>query len=79
MKITSILLKKAVEKNLTLYDIGAIVCRANGDQPSELEIMCTKAEEQANLDSSSHCDFEQCYFSCLCHLMDVKLSKHSWQ
>jgi len=79
MKITSTLLKKAVEKNLTLYDIGAIVCRTNGDQPSELEIMCAKAEELANLDSSSHCDWEQCYFSSLCQLMDLKLAKQSCQ
>jgi len=79
MKITSTLLKKAVEKNLSLYDIGAMVCRTNDDQPSELEIMCAKAEEQANLDSSSHCDWEQCYFSYLCQQMDLKLAKQSCQ
>lgn len=50
MRIMYALLKKAVEMNLTLYDLGNIVCRKNYDlsTPSILEQICLKAKEESN-------------------------------
>lgn len=50
MRIMYALLKKAVELNLTLYDLGNIVCRKNYDltTPSILEQICLKAKEESN-------------------------------
>lgn len=50
MKIMYILLKKAVELNLTLFDLGNIVCRKGYEMgtPSILEQICLKAKEESN-------------------------------
>eukprot|EP01114_Cavostelium_apophysatum_P015684 TRINITY_DN432_c0_g1_i1.p1 TRINITY_DN432_c0_g1~~TRINITY_DN432_c0_g1_i1.p1 ORF type:complete len:411 (-),score=111.94 TRINITY_DN432_c0_g1_i1:100-1332(-) len=47
MQITVALLKKAVELDLTLYDIGLVICRKNVDQPSIFEELCQQAEFEA--------------------------------
>lgn len=43
MRHTVALLKNAVELNLTLYDIGTIVCRKNPDTLSIYEVICEEA------------------------------------
>jgi len=43
MKITTTLLKRAVELDFTLHDIGRIICRTNPDEPSILETIFAKA------------------------------------
>jgi len=50
MKITTTLLKKAVLHNMTLYQIGSMLCRDinNPEQPSELEILAKKCEDPTN-------------------------------
>jgi len=54
MKITTTLLKKACELNLTLYDIGLILCRkhssSNTSIPSSLESIYEKARIQFEYD-----------------------------
>ena len=51
MRISSTLLKKAAEKNLTLAQIGQILCRPDDDeeQPSLLETIVEKARTIANM------------------------------
>jgi len=48
MKITTTLLKIAIDLNLTLYDIGLIVCRKsdNPNEPSLLEKYCKLAKDR---------------------------------
>jgi len=50
MMITTTLLKKAVLHNMTLFQIGSMLCRDNNnpDQPSELETLCKKCEDYVN-------------------------------
>jgi len=45
MKITSALLKIAVARGLTLFDIGSLICREKLEEPSKLELMYQKASE----------------------------------
>ena len=51
MKISSLLLKKATSKGLTLSQIGQIMCRPDDDEeaPSLLENIVSKAQLCANL------------------------------
>jgi len=44
MKITTTLLKRAIELDMTLYDIGSLVCRSSPDMPSVLETIYAKAK-----------------------------------
>jgi len=44
MKITTTLLKRAAELDMTLYDIGLILCRTTPGQPSILETIYAKAQ-----------------------------------
>jgi len=46
MRVSTTLLKKAAAKNLSLYDIGALICRVVGqNEPSEIEVLVKQAEE----------------------------------
>lgn len=56
MKITTTLLKKAIDLNLTLYDIGLIICRKSSapEEPSQLEKMCAKAKAQVKREKKDH-------------------------
>lgn len=75
MKISTTLLKKAVDQNLTLYDIGSIVCRKTFEEPSELEIMCQKARDQTTRDqtASFQSEDEEVYLERLFKIMDEEL------
>jgi len=75
MKITTTLLKKAVAQNLTLHDIGMIVCRKTVDLPSDLEIMCQEAKEKAKLLSPCSIYKEETYLNCLFQIMDETLAR----
>jgi len=48
MKISALLLKKAAEEGLTLYEIGAMASRTDFESPSELEEMCEHAYQRLN-------------------------------
>jgi len=52
MAITTTLLKKAVEFNLTLYDIGLLLCRKSSSpsSPSPIELIYEKARSQLELE-----------------------------
>jgi len=52
MKITTTLLKKAMDFNLTLYDIGLIICRKSScsNDPSTLEKYCELAKARVKLE-----------------------------
>ena len=43
MRISGLLLQKGVAAGLTLYDIASLICRANIDKPSHLEVLCAQA------------------------------------
>jgi len=47
MKISSTLLKKGIASGLTLYDIGSMACRTIIDQPSTLERLVEKADNES--------------------------------
>lgn len=51
LKIATMWLKIGAANGLTAYDIGYMMCRKIPDQPSELEKMCSKAMELAQLES----------------------------
>jgi len=54
MIISSTLLKRGANANLTLFEIASIVCRSNGmETPSALEVMVEKAKYQTQDDSDS--------------------------
>jgi len=75
MRISTTLLKKAVSHNLTLYDIGSIVCRKTLEEPSQLEMMCKKAQEEVSTLNSNTLTCEEMYFKCLFRIMDEELGK----
>ena len=43
MRISGMLLQKGVAADLTMYEIGGLICRQNIDTPSQLEILCAQA------------------------------------
>ena len=43
MRISGMLLQKGVAADLTMYEIGSLICRQNIDTPSQLEVLCAQA------------------------------------
>ena len=43
MRISGMLLQKGVAADLTMYEIGCLICRQNIDTPSQLEVLCAQA------------------------------------
>lgn len=75
MKITTTLLKKAVLHNMTLYQIGSILCRDinNPEQPSDLEILVKKCEDSTNQTQRKDSNDS---FGVDIHNLSVMLDKH---
>lgn len=71
MKITTMLLKKGAQSDLSLYDIANLICRQNLDEPSSLEVLCKKAEGMIE----SQDNREELFFQCLSKLMDEQIYK----
>jgi len=70
MKISTMLLKKGVRADLTLFDIGNMICRRELDEPSLLEKMCAEAEGRMNY--GSH---EEEFFNNLGEIMDKQIQQ----
>jgi len=62
LKISTTLLKKGAQHNLNLFQIGDMASRRTEKEPSDLEVLCSEAMEQAKQScySSHTCDPEKC-------------------
>jgi len=70
MKITTMLLKKGAQNDLSLYDIASLICRQDLDVPSALEVLCKNVEGMIESQDS-----EELFFQCLSKLMDEQIDK----
>lgn len=64
------LLKKGVERSLTPYAIGSIMCRTNMDMESEIEEMIHEAEDSLLPGMS-----ESAFFEAISQIMDSRLDQ----
>ena len=65
MKISTLFLQQAALKGLTLAEIGSILCRPDHDdtEPSLLEQLVQKAENEVETEDFSSVNFESRYFT----------------
>ncbi|XP_057531343.1 phosphatidylinositol 4-kinase gamma 4-like [Amaranthus tricolor] len=70
LHISTMLLKKGVERGLTPYDIGSIMCRVNIRQESVIEKIVQEA-----LDSALPCSSEETFLETVSDIMDRHLDE----
>jgi len=71
LRIATMLLQKGAAANLTFFDIGEIISRADVSKPSTLEDMCSLARQQSMIDNPS----ESHFLEKLAALMDQQIQK----
>ncbi|CAN0922541.1 Phosphatidylinositol 4-kinase gamma 3 [Linum grandiflorum] len=70
LRISTMLLKKGVEKGLTPYDIGSIMCRETVKKESVIEQIVEEAEDSVLPGSS-----EAAFLECVSQIMDYRLQQ----
>jgi hypothetical protein len=70
LRITTMILKKAAETDLTFFDIAQMMCRKHVDEPSTLEKLCSQA-----VDNQGDLKHESQFIQCLSDLLDLELWK----
>jgi len=74
LKITTMLLKKGIYADLTLFEMGSMMSRTRIEEPSELEQLCTIANEQVPQDCN-YVDSESLFFENLSSLIDDAIKR----
>jgi len=70
LRITTMLLKKAADADLSFYDIAQMMCRTKGDELSTLEKLCSEAVNNQG-DNKDDRNFMQC----LSGLLDMEIER----
>lgn len=70
-RISTMLLKKGVDRGLTPYAIGSIMCRKNMNIQSEIEVMIQEAQDSLLPGMS-----ESAFLEAISQVMDLHLDRH---
>lgn len=73
LRMTTFLLKKAAEADLTFYQIAKILCRSHPDEPSVLENLCVEAAVSSNGNSTGD---DKTFLGALTPLLEAEIRRN---